>query len=99
MHLKKHTFTLVVTLFWVLFAVSQGREQKQVQLANSYYKKGEFQKALLIYKKLYDAKPYSHTYVYKLTDTYQQLEQYTNAQTILQARIQKKRKGENCQLL
>lgn len=80
-----------MTLFSFVVVVAQRADKKQIDLADSYYKKGEFQKALLIYNKLYEAKPYSYTYVDKIVDTYQQLEQYNKAQEVLEKRIEKTR--------
>lgn len=94
MRLKQYTFTIIFALFCSFSAISQGKEQKQYLLANNYYKAGEFQKALLIYKKLYEAKPYSYNYVYKLVDVYQQLEQYNNAKLVLEAKTSEKRRPE-----
>jgi len=94
MRLKQYTFTIIFALFCSFSAISQGKEQKQYLLANNYYKAGEFQKALLIYKKLYEAKPYSYNYVYNLVDVYQQLEQYDNAKLVLETKTSEKRRPE-----
>ncbi|GAB5564783.1 MAG: tetratricopeptide repeat protein [Winogradskyella sp.] len=60
-------------------------------LADSYYKKGDFQKALLIYENLVKEKPYNSKYVDKLVDTHQQLEQFDEAEQILLNRLEKRR--------
>ena len=52
-------------------------------LADDYYKRGEFEKALLSYKKLLAKKPYTFKFVYKVIDTYQQLERYDEADTFI----------------
>ena len=74
-----------------LFAVSFGAAQNSEVLADSYYKKGEFKKALVIYENLNKEKPYSYKYVYKLIDTHQQLEQFDEAEHILVQRLAKRR--------
>ena len=66
----------------VLFAQSE-------VLADDYYKRGEFKKALITYQKLFEQKPYSYKYIYKLIDTHQQLEQYDEAQQILLDRLER----------
>jgi tetratricopeptide (TPR) repeat protein len=69
------------------FASSQNSEV----LADSYYKKGEFKKALVIYENLNKEKPYSYKYLFKLIDTHQQLEQFDTAENIIIQRLEKRR--------
>ena len=52
-------------------------------LAKEYFKKGDFQKALYEYKKLYAKPPSNINYVYPIVSTYQQLEQYDEAEAFL----------------
>ncbi len=52
-------------------------------LANEYYKNGDFEKALLEYKKLYAQSPSNINYINQLIETHQQLEQYDEAETFL----------------
>lgn len=74
-----------------LFALNFGFGQNSEVLADSYYKKGEFKKALVIYQNLNKEKPYSYKYVYKLVETHQQLEQFEEAKNILVQRLAKRR--------
>ncbi|WP_426432131.1 tetratricopeptide repeat protein [Winogradskyella sp. HB-48] len=80
---------LLLILFVVGFAFVNA--QNSEVLGDSYYKKGEFKKALVIYENLNKEKPYSYTYLYKLIDTHQQLEQFDAAQDILVQRLAKYR--------
>ncbi|GAA3644722.1 tetratricopeptide repeat protein [Flavivirga jejuensis] len=57
-------------------------------LAKEYFKKGDFQKALHEYKKLY-ARSSSINYVSLIVNTYQQLEQYDEAETFLLKLLEK----------
>ncbi|RNC87932.1 MAG: hypothetical protein ED556_01710 [Winogradskyella sp.] len=87
---------LKLTLFYLAFlgfahVGSQTIDRTQLDLANNYYKNGEFKKALIVYKKLHAEKPYSYNYLYYLVDTHQQLEQYSDAQNVLENRIVKTR--------
>ncbi|WP_100611200.1 tetratricopeptide repeat protein [Confluentibacter lentus] len=52
-------------------------------LANEYYKNGDFEKALLEYKKLYAQSPSNVNYINQIVETHQQLEQYDEAETFL----------------
>ena len=84
--MKKFLF-IVSIMFGFYFGFSQNSEV----LADSYYKKGEFKKALVIYQNLNKAKPYNYKYIYKLVETHQQLEQFDEAQNILIQRLAKRR--------
>ncbi|WP_299126743.1 tetratricopeptide repeat protein [uncultured Winogradskyella sp.] len=75
----------------LLLCIYIGYSQNSEILADSYYKKGEFKKALVIYENLNKEKPYSYKYVYKLVDIHQQLEQYNEAENILTQRLAKRR--------
>ncbi|WP_299524660.1 hypothetical protein [Winogradskyella sp.] len=78
---------IIVLLLGTLFGFTQNSEV----LADSYYKKGEFKKALVIYENLNREKPYSYKYLYKLIDTHQQLEQFNQAENILVQRLDKRK--------
>ncbi|MCD2258531.1 tetratricopeptide repeat protein [Psychroserpens luteolus] len=56
------------------------------QLANDYFKRGEFEKALLSYEKL-NAKKKSSKYIYKIVATLQQLERYEEARDMILQRM------------
>lgn len=84
--MQKSVLVLLI-LFGLNFSVAQNSEV----LADSYYKRGEFQKALVIYENLNKEKPYSYNYIFKLIDTYQQLEQFDAVQNILVQRLEKRR--------
>ena len=52
-------------------------------LAKEYFKKGDFQKALYEYKKLYAKSPSNINYINEIVSTHQQLEQYDEVETFL----------------
>jgi tetratricopeptide (TPR) repeat protein len=81
------TFLFILVIFGLNFGIAQNSEV----LADSYYKKGEFKKALIIYENLNKEKPYSYKYIYKLVDIHQQLEDYDAAENILVQRLEKRR--------
>ncbi|KAB1068031.1 tetratricopeptide repeat protein [Tamlana haliotis] len=54
-------------------------------LAKEYYKNGDYEKALVAYKKLYDTSPSNINYINQIVSTQQQLEQYTEANTFLES--------------
>ena len=81
----------IFLIILILFGLNFGFAQNSEALADSYYKRGEFKKALVIYKNLNKEKPYSYKYIYKLVETHQQLEQYNDAENILVQRLEKRR--------
>ena len=56
------------------------------QLADDYFKRGEFDKALISYKKL-NEKRKSSKYTYKIVETLQQLERFDEAQLLILQRL------------
>ncbi|MFC0603701.1 tetratricopeptide repeat protein [Winogradskyella pulchriflava] len=80
-------FLIILVIFGIHFGFAQNSEV----LADSYYKNGEFKKALVIYQNLSKEKPYSYKYIYKVIDTHQQLEQFDEAENILIQRLEKRR--------
>ncbi len=77
-------FLFILFLFSCVFGFSQNE-----QLADDYFKRGEFEKALISYQKLYEINKGNYKYIYKLVETHQQLEQYDDAQILLLGRISK----------
>lgn len=84
-------FLIIIFICSSVFSFSQNE-----QLAESYFKRGEFEKALLSYQKLYEKTKGNYKYLYKLIETHQQLEQYEEVQILLLERISK---GNNPTLL
>ena len=74
----------IIILFLSLAAVAQNE-----QLAQNYFEKGEFEKALVIYQDL-DKKSHTNTwYIQRVAACYQQLKQYDNAEKYLLEKIEK----------
>ena len=69
----KKIFTIIALIVSVL-AHSQNE-----QLAQNYFEKGEFEKALVIYQDLEKRQPGNSFYITKIAATYQQLKQYDKA--------------------
>lgn len=75
----------LLLIFTLLFAV-QTFSQKD-QLALSYYKKGQFEKALLAYQKLFEKNPGSYKYVLQLVKINQQLGDFDQSEKLLKKRM------------
>ena len=80
-------FLIVLILLGCFYGSAQNSEAQ----GESYYKKGEFKKALIIYQNLNKEKPYHYEYFYKLIAIHQQLEQLDEAEHILIQRLEKRR--------
>lgn len=65
----------------LLFSVSMFAQSEQ--LAQHYYDKGDFEKAKLSYEELSKQQPTNGFYFLRLIESYQQLEQYALAETLL----------------
>ena len=61
------------------------------QLAQNYFDRGEFEKALAVYEDVVKAQPYNYQAFQKTITCYQQLKQYEKAEKLLLARIEKMR--------
>ena len=79
----KNLFLYIVLLF-PMFVFSQNE-----QLAQNYFDRGEFDKAILIYEDLAKGQPNNYNYFQKQVACYQQLNQFDKAETIIKNRIEK----------
>ncbi|WP_027127517.1 tetratricopeptide repeat protein [Gelidibacter mesophilus] len=66
------------------FSFSQSDEEL---LAADYYKRGQFEKALLSYQKLYNEQPDNYNFIFHLIKTHQQLEQFNAAEQLLKTKM------------
>ena len=64
-------------LFFFLFSASLFAQS--AELANSFFRKGEYEKAILLYEPLLESNPIRQDYFKSLLTCYQQLEKYTYA--------------------
>ncbi|WP_417856080.1 tetratricopeptide repeat protein [Xanthomarina gelatinilytica] len=74
-------------LFVISFLCCFNMFSQEDIVAAEYYKNGEFEKALLSYKKLYNKSPNNNTYLLQLVKSLQQLEKYQEAETLLLEQI------------
>ena len=77
---------LICLLFLFIGCLSFSQNDEE-QLAADYYKRGEFQKALISYQKLYDEQPNNYNYIFHLIKTHQELEQFKAAETLIKSKI------------
>ncbi|RXR34160.1 tetratricopeptide repeat protein [Flavobacterium piscinae] len=79
-----HKFFILLFLICSSIVSSQNE-----QLAQHYYERGEFEKALLSYQELLKTQPSNGVYFLRVIDCYQQLLQFDKAETALQERLTK----------
>jgi len=80
--MKKIIF--LFSLFCSLIVFSQNE-----QLAQNYFDKGEFEKALISYQELIVAQPFNGYYFQRIVDCYQQLKQYEASEKFILERYNK----------
>jgi tetratricopeptide (TPR) repeat protein len=92
--MKKY-FTAIL-LFFSMIMLSQQipmgnnqRSRPNEQLAQNYFDRGEFDKAILIYEDLVKEQPYNYIYFQKQIDCYQQLKQFEKAENVIKNRIER----------
>ncbi|MGL2965303.1 tetratricopeptide repeat protein [Flavobacterium sp. XGLA_31] len=76
-------------LFSLLFFLSITAMAQNEQLANNYFDRGEFEKALVSYEDLLKAQEGNFNYFQRVVECYQQLQQFDKAQKALEARLDK----------
>ncbi|MGF1555096.1 tetratricopeptide repeat protein [Paucihalobacter sp.] len=74
----------ILTVLVLLPVVSFGQSDA---LAEDYFKRGDYEKALITYQKLYDNQKGSTKYMFKIVETLQQLERYQEAKEKLNERL------------
>ncbi|MGV3695485.1 tetratricopeptide repeat protein [Flavobacterium sp.] len=80
---------LSIAIFLLCFL---GQAQSE-QLANNYFDRGEFEKALVSYEDLLRSQPGNFNYFQKVIECYQQLQQFEKAEKAIEARLDKYRQG------
>jgi len=74
-------------LFILFFLFSLNAFAQDDLLAREYFKNGEFEKAVVSYKKLYAKNKKNRNYLYQLIKSHQQLEQYKEAEALINAEL------------
>lgn len=78
---------LFLSLFFLLFCLSLSSQN--VELAQSYFRKGDYEKAIHLYKPLFESNPIRQDYFKTLLTCYQQIESYGEAQLLLEEQLQR----------
>ena len=74
---------IIIFMFFSISSIAQSAE-----LANSYYRKGDYEKAILLYKPLLEANPIRQDYFKALLTCYQQIESYEESRSLIEIQMQ-----------
>src|SRR6478672_8681942 len=77
-----------ILIIAVLFVCFLGQAQNE-QLANNYFDRGEFEKALVSYEELLKSQEGNYNYFQRVIECYQQLQQFDKAEKAIEARFDK----------
>lgn len=72
--------------FLLFFGVLYSQNE---QIANNYFDRGDFEKAMISYEDLLKSQPNNFNYFNRLVECYQQMKQYDKAQTAIISRLEK----------
>ena len=78
------SFLIIILVLFSIYGNAQSAE-----LANSYFRKGEYDKAILLYTPLFENNPIRQDYFKSLLTCYQQVESYEAAQALIEEQIQR----------
>jgi len=81
-----------ILLFTILF-ISFGLQSQDSRLANEYYNSGEYEKAAIIYKKLYDDKGNNHYYFEQYVNALLAVEAFDEVESAIKSQLKKKPKN------
>lgn len=76
---------LLFTAFFLFISLAVSGQKQE--LAQSYFRNGEYEKAILLYKPLFKSNPIRQDYFKTLLTCYQQLEDYEEAHKLLEAQL------------
>lgn len=81
-----------ILIIFVVFCCFSAKAQNE-QLANNYFDRGEFEKALVSYEELLKSQEGNYNYFQRVIECYQQLQQFDKAEKALENRLDKFRQG------
>ena len=67
--------------------IRKNTSENDYLIAENYFRQGEFEKATLLYKKLYKLSPFNTTYLGRLISCYQETNAFIEAEKLLKSRI------------
>lgn len=80
-------------LFFIVFGLSLTAFAQNEQLAQNYFDRGEFEKALVSYEELLKSQPHNFNYFQRTVECYQQLQQFDKAEKLILDRLEMYKQG------
>ena len=80
-------------LFFIVFGLSLTAFAQNEQLAQNYFDRGEFEKALVSYEELLKSQPQNFNYFQRTVECYQQLQQFDKAEKLILERLEMYKQG------
>ena len=79
-----------VTIFFLLFVAFFCQAQnKSHTIAENYFRNSDYEKAIQLYKDLYEKSPYNTTYLKRLVSCYQETNQFSLAESLISSSIKR----------
>ncbi|WP_299105473.1 tetratricopeptide repeat protein [uncultured Tenacibaculum sp.] len=85
--MKKYFLFILLTMSSLVWA-----QQNDFIIAENYFRNNEYNKALSLYKSLYDKSPFNTTYLRRLITCFQETEQYGAAENLLLTKLERQPK-------
>ncbi|MGK0386377.1 MAG: tetratricopeptide (TPR) repeat protein, partial [Patiriisocius sp.] len=76
--------------FILVFLISSSVFSQSEILARNYFDRGDYEKAISIYEKLYKESPYKNDFMMKLVEAHQQLENFDASKDVLEKKLNKR---------
>ncbi|RXR24486.1 tetratricopeptide repeat protein [Flavobacterium stagni] len=80
-------------LLFIVFGLSLTAFAQNEQLAQNYFDRGEFEKALVSYEELLKSQPHNFNYFQRTVECYQQLQQFDKAEKLILERLEMYKQG------
>ncbi|WP_028891509.1 tetratricopeptide repeat protein [Tenacibaculum sp. 47A_GOM-205m] len=80
----------VILFNLLIFSLFCHAQQNEFIIAENYFRNNEYEKAIQLYKELYNQSPYNTTYLERLITCYQETEQFTVAEELLFQKLKEK---------
>ncbi|OSY88916.1 hypothetical protein WH52_04430 [Tenacibaculum holothuriorum] len=78
-------YILFISFLW--FSMFVFGQQNQFIVAENYFRNNEYEKAIQLYKSLYDKSPYNTTYLERLVKCYQETNQFHIVENLINSRL------------
>ena len=86
-HKNRFIYRMRIVFIFILLISTTLLRAQDAELANSYFIKGQYEKAIRLYEPLFESNPIRQDYFKSLLTCYQQLEKYEQANDLLKSQL------------